>query len=85
MIARQSGHLGRLVDDLLDVARVMTGKILLEREPLDLAELVAPDREHASPRSGKRRPALTHRDRAGLGRRRRARLEQIVTNLLTTR
>jgi PAS domain S-box-containing protein len=40
VIARQTRHLARLVDDLLDVARVMTGKVLLERQPLDLAEAV---------------------------------------------
>jgi signal transduction histidine kinase len=36
VIHRQSGHLKRLIDDLLDVGRVMTGKILLDRRPLDL-------------------------------------------------
>src|SRR5206468_11178486 len=39
-IARQTRHLSRLVDDLLDVARVMTGKVLLERQPLDLGDVV---------------------------------------------
>ncbi|HET7669650.1 MAG TPA: ATP-binding protein [Burkholderiales bacterium] len=36
-IARQTQHLKRLIDDLLDVGRVMTGKIILERDALDLA------------------------------------------------
>jgi signal transduction histidine kinase len=36
VIQRQSGHLKRLIDDLLDVGRVMTGKIVLERRALDL-------------------------------------------------
>jgi PAS domain S-box-containing protein len=40
VIARQTRHLARLVDDLLDVARVMTGKVLLERQPLDLGDVV---------------------------------------------
>jgi len=40
VIARQTRHLTRLVDDLLDVARVMTGKVLLERQPLDLGDVV---------------------------------------------
>jgi len=40
VIARQTRHLSRLVDDLLDVVRVMTGKVLLERQPLDLADVV---------------------------------------------
>jgi two-component system CheB/CheR fusion protein len=39
VIARQSVHLARLVDDLLDVGRVMTGKILLDVQPVDLAEI----------------------------------------------
>jgi PAS domain S-box-containing protein len=39
VIARQSRHLARLVDDLLDVGRVMTGKILLDLQPVDLAEV----------------------------------------------
>jgi CheY-like chemotaxis protein len=34
-------HLSRLVDDLLDVSRVTTGKVRLDRQPLDLGVLVA--------------------------------------------
>ena len=41
IIQRQSLHLGRIVDDLLDLSRAMSGKILLSRAPLDLAVLVA--------------------------------------------
>jgi signal transduction histidine kinase/HAMP domain-containing protein len=40
VIMRQNAHLARLVDDLLDVARVTSGKIVLTRQPLDLAEAV---------------------------------------------
>ena len=40
IIGRQIGHVNRLVDDLLDAARVATGKITLARERFDLAELV---------------------------------------------
>jgi signal transduction histidine kinase/ActR/RegA family two-component response regulator len=40
IIARQTAHLARLVDDLLDLGRLTTGKILLNREPADLAEIV---------------------------------------------
>ena len=40
IIARQNAHLARLVDDLLDVARVTSGKIVLERRPVELAEAV---------------------------------------------
>jgi CheY-like chemotaxis protein len=40
IIERQARHLGRLVDDLLDVARVTSGKIQLQRLPLDLDEVL---------------------------------------------
>jgi two-component system, sensor histidine kinase len=40
IIGRQVQHLSRLVDDLLDVGRVVTGKIALERRVLDLGDLV---------------------------------------------
>ena len=40
IIDRQSRHLGRLVDDLLDVTRINSGKIVLERQPIDLVEVV---------------------------------------------
>ena len=40
VIERQSRNLKRLIDDLLDVGRVMTGKVMLERGPLDLAAVV---------------------------------------------
>ena len=39
-IARQVGHLSHLIDDLLDVERVASGKIRLNCHPLDLAETV---------------------------------------------
>ena len=39
IISRQVVQLGRVVDDLLDVSRVISGKIALESRPLDLAEL----------------------------------------------
>jgi two-component system, sensor histidine kinase len=41
VIERQVRHLTRLVDDLLDVSRVTTGKIELSRRPLDAAAAVA--------------------------------------------
>jgi len=40
IIHRQSGQLTRIVDDLLDLSRVMFGKISLTRHPVDLAEIV---------------------------------------------
>jgi signal transduction histidine kinase len=43
VMRRQLDHLTRLVDDLLDVGRLMTGRIALERTPVELASAV----EHA--------------------------------------
>ncbi len=40
VIQRQVVHMARLVDDLLDVGRVVTGKITLTRRSIDLAENV---------------------------------------------
>ena len=40
IIKRQVVHMARLVDDLLDVGRAVTGKIVLKRQPLNLAESV---------------------------------------------
>ncbi len=41
VICRQVQHMTRLVDDLLDVARITRGKIELQRERLDLVEIVS--------------------------------------------
>ncbi len=40
IIQRQSQHLSHIVDDLLDLSRAMSGKILLAREPIDVSTLV---------------------------------------------
>jgi two-component system, sensor histidine kinase len=40
IIKRQVVHMARLVDDLLDVGRAVTGKIVLKRQPVNLAEAV---------------------------------------------
>ncbi|MEA2600661.1 MAG: hypothetical protein QOF89_1653 [Acidobacteriota bacterium] len=40
IIDRQSSHMARIVDDLLDVSRVARGRLLLRKAPLDLRELV---------------------------------------------
>src|SRR4030095_2472207 len=41
VIDRQSAHLSRIVDDLLDVSRITRGKIVLKKEILDLNGVVA--------------------------------------------
>jgi len=40
VIERQTTHLVRLVDDLLDVSRMVRGQITLQRRPVELAEIV---------------------------------------------
>jgi PAS domain S-box-containing protein len=40
MIGRQVNHMARLIDDLLDVARITQGRITLRREPLELMPLL---------------------------------------------
>ena len=83
VIQRQTKHLTRLVDDLLDAGRVATGKIALVVEPLDLAPLVQRVAESLSA-SG---VTGSHRVTLDLGSVRvngdETRLEQVVTNLLT--
>ena len=41
MMGRQIQHMVHLVDDLLDVARISTGKVELRRQRTDLKEIVA--------------------------------------------
>ncbi len=40
IIERQVGHLTRLVEDLLDVSRIVRGKVSLKMEPVELAAVV---------------------------------------------
>jgi PAS domain S-box-containing protein len=49
VIARQVEHLRRLVDDLLEVSRVTSGKIRLAKEPTDAGNLVAGALETSRP------------------------------------
>jgi CheY-like chemotaxis protein len=44
--SRQARHMARLVDDLVDVARIRSGKIALQRSPVDMASVVE-DAVHA--------------------------------------
>jgi PAS domain S-box-containing protein len=49
IINRQLGCLTHMVDDLLDVARIVTGKLLLKREHLDYREVVLASVEAVRP------------------------------------
>jgi signal transduction histidine kinase len=49
MMDRQLGHLVRLIDDLLDVARVTQGKIALRKEKIQIADIVRAAVEASQP------------------------------------
>ncbi|HEX6900920.1 MAG TPA: ATP-binding protein [Thermoanaerobaculia bacterium] len=49
IIERQVTHLSRLVDDLLDVSRITANKITLQREPVEIAQVVAGAVEASQP------------------------------------
>jgi signal transduction histidine kinase len=82
VVRRQTAHMTRLIEDLLDVSRVAMGKAPLQREPLNLAEPV--ESAVRAMRTASRleehevilrlEPAWADVDRA--------RIVQIVTNLL---
>ena len=84
MIERQTQHMARLVEDLLDVSRISSGKIELRKEPLDLATIVRQSVESSNPLIENRQHTLTvslpqepvciDADPA--------RIEQIISNLL---
>jgi PAS domain S-box-containing protein len=82
VIQRQVEHLRRLIDDLLDAARIRTGKVVLERRPVNLAEAM----EHAlavlrGTRMAVRHAVVVDADDVGVSAD-PTRLEQIVLNLL---
>jgi signal transduction histidine kinase/ActR/RegA family two-component response regulator len=85
VIERQVGHLVRLVDDLLDVARITRGKIELRREPVELASVVVRGIELAMPALEQRRQKLeVNVPPEGMVLDGDAdRLAQVVSNLLT--
>lgn len=85
ILMRQTRHLAKLVDDLLDIARVTTGKISLHFTPIDLADVVEHCVEVARPRAQARRLTLTLQSAVpqAIVRADGVRLEQVVNNLLS--
>lgn len=83
IIARQTRNLSHMMNDLLDVGRVIAGKILLSRQPVDLAAIAARVKQTmvlTGAAANHRlecnlQPAWTDGDAV--------RIEQIVSNLLT--
>jgi signal transduction histidine kinase len=71
MMDRQIGHMKRLIDDLLDVSRITSGKLVLQRARIDLASVVggagndrcADHRERS--RAHRRSSARSRLDRCG--------------------
>jgi signal transduction histidine kinase/CheY-like chemotaxis protein len=58
VIGRQADHMSRLIDDLLDVSRIVQGKVAVKPEKLQLATLVERSVEASSPRLGQREQVL---------------------------
>lgn len=84
IIERQVNHLVRLVDDLLDVSRITSGRIQLHTRPVDLRDVVAKAIEFASPLLEQHRHQLRVQLAAGLHVAADPdRLAQVVANLLT--
>jgi PAS domain S-box-containing protein len=84
VIDRQVSHLARLVDELLDVARITTEKVRIRREPTDLSVVLTRAVESVRPLMETRRQILSIETperpitvEADLDR-----LSQVVTNLL---
>jgi signal transduction histidine kinase len=50
VIGRQADHMARLIDDLLDVSRIIQGKVVVKAQKLSLAALVERSVEASSPR-----------------------------------
>lgn len=85
VIERQTAHMSRLVEDLLDLARVRRGKLALRREPIDLravipaavefSRLLIETRKHNLEVASSAEPLLVNGDPT--------RLAQVLSNLLT--
>ena len=85
VINRQIKHLSRLIDDLLDVSRISSGKIELRRDVLDATPILDSAVETVRPLVDERKHELSVSiDRGNLWvNADPTRLEQVVTNLLT--
>jgi signal transduction histidine kinase/ActR/RegA family two-component response regulator len=85
VIRRQVQHMVRLIEDLLDVSRITRGKVHLEKQPLEIAPVVARALEMASPLLEQRQHRLSV-DVPAMGLEVSGdpdRLAQVVANLLT--
>jgi len=85
ILVRQTRHLAKLVDDLLDIARVTTGKISLHFSAVDLVDVVEHCVDLARARAEARRLKLSMNTAVekAVVRGDAVRLEQVVNNLLS--
>lgn len=84
IIDRQVGQLARLLDDLLDLSRISRGKIRVQREPLDLRDVVERAIETVGPTLAQQEMQLVYQraeERCELSGD-ATRLEQVICNLL---
>ncbi|HEY2509927.1 MAG TPA: ATP-binding protein [Polyangiaceae bacterium] len=84
ILERQSRHLVRLVDDLLDISRITSGKLSLDRAPVSLGDVVTQALESTSPIFSANRVSLQSSvmDAPIVVEGDRDRLVQVLTNLL---
>ncbi|MBV9865324.1 MAG: response regulator [Abitibacteriaceae bacterium] len=84
VIARQTQHLARLVDDLLDVSRVTQGKVHLQKQQVDLNEIARKSVEtlETAIRAQQHEVTLTTPAASTFVAGDPVRLEQVATNLL---
>jgi signal transduction histidine kinase len=85
LIGRQAAHLTRLVDDLLDVSRITTGKIQIHLAPLELSTLLrlAFEAARAAPDAEGHEMTLRLPQESVFVNGDATRLTQVVANLLT--
>ncbi|QBE62416.1 hybrid sensor histidine kinase/response regulator [Pseudoduganella lutea] len=84
VISRQTGHMARLLDDLLDAARISSGRITLDVAPVTLADVIERAVETVQPRiadSGQRLDVRVTAPQLTLNGD-RVRLMQVFSNLL---
>ena len=84
-IERNTKSQARLVEDLLDISRIISGKLHLDRRPVELAEVIEAAVEAVRPTADARQIVLQvfTDPRAGLVLGDPQRLQQVVWNLLT--
>ena len=84
IIGRQVGHMSRLLDDLLDVARITQRKLVLKKERVKVASVVEAAMEAARPLAETKRHQLVAdlENGAALVNADPVRLAQVLTNLL---